>query len=254
MRFHIRDWLSKQLELSAAEIQNLSACSKRRHNYSVDMKIYVYCSSKLKEMRDLPEGSLSEAQKVALEILIDMDMYRIESGGHVHHIHPVKEDGHPSDKANLIRLSAVHHFLFHLALAVLFHERSLHTTVKWMATGQGILGWDMATCEEALLTAGTPNSMVEQVGEVIRLAEEKMKAHHMANWEERFEELVEYKTRFGNCRVPRRYSTNAKLGQWVMNQRAQYKLSREGKSCVMTEERIQELESVGFEWSVYKLL
>ena len=181
MRFHIKDWLSKQLKLSAAEIHNLSAYSKRRHNYSVGMKIYVYCSSKLKEMRDLPEGRLSEAQKVALEILIDMDMYRIESGGYVHHIHPVKEDGHLSDTANLIRLSAVHHFLFHLALAVLFHERSLHTTVKWMATGQGILGWDMATCEEALRTAGTPNSMVEQLGEVIRLAEEKMKARHMAN-------------------------------------------------------------------------
>ena len=73
-----------------------------------------------------------------------------------------------------------------------------------------------------------------------------------ASWKERFEELVEYKTRFGNCRVSTQYSP--KLGKWVSNQRTQYKLSQEGKSCGMTEERIQELESVGFEWSVNKLL
>jgi hypothetical protein len=67
-------------------------------------------------------------------------------------------------------------------------------------------------------------------------------------WSARFQELEEYKDRFGNCLVPRQYSANLKLGNWVNAQRSSYSLYREGKPSCMTEERIRALNVIGFDW------
>ena len=67
-------------------------------------------------------------------------------------------------------------------------------------------------------------------------------------WDERFEELREFKLQFGHCLVPQLYSADPKLGIWVTNQRSRYRLHQEGKPSPMTAERIRELESIGFEW------
>ena len=69
-----------------------------------------------------------------------------------------------------------------------------------------------------------------------------------AFWSVRFRQLLEFKAQFGNCLVPNKYSATPKLGQWVSTQRTNYKMYQEGKPSHMTAERIQELESVGFEW------
>jgi hypothetical protein len=69
-----------------------------------------------------------------------------------------------------------------------------------------------------------------------------------AGWEERLNELADYREIHGHCNVPKNYSDNAKLGHWVAYQRTQYKLQQEGKSSYMTPFRIQELESMGFQW------
>jgi hypothetical protein len=63
-------------------------------------------------------------------------------------------------------------------------------------------------------------------------------------------ELADYRKIHGHCNVPQNYSENAKLGTWVGTQRTQYKLHLEGKTSHMTNFRIQDLESVGFEWGV----
>ena len=68
------------------------------------------------------------------------------------------------------------------------------------------------------------------------------------NWSVRFQELCEFKEQFGHCFVGQRYSANRKLGRWVSTQRNTYRLYQEGKPSSMTEERIRELESVGFKW------
>ena len=67
-------------------------------------------------------------------------------------------------------------------------------------------------------------------------------------WSVRFQQLCEFKEQFGHCLVPKRYSANPKLGNWVLNQRRIYRLYQEEKPSYMTGERIQELESVGFKW------
>jgi hypothetical protein len=69
-------------------------------------------------------------------------------------------------------------------------------------------------------------------------------------WEDRLSELAEYRKIHGHCNVPKTYSENAKLGFWFTNQRGNYRLHKEGKTSPMTTFRIQELESLGFEWRV----
>jgi hypothetical protein len=68
-------------------------------------------------------------------------------------------------------------------------------------------------------------------------------------WENRLNELAEFRKIHGHCNVPQKSS--AKLGNWVDNQRSQYRLHRDGKMSSITLSRIQELESLGFKWDRY---
>jgi hypothetical protein len=70
-------------------------------------------------------------------------------------------------------------------------------------------------------------------------------------WEARLSELADYRKIHGHCNVPANYSEKSKLGNWVSTQRTQYRLHLEGKTSSMTLSRIQELESLGFEWVIY---
>jgi hypothetical protein len=73
---------------------------------------------------------------------------------------------------------------------------------------------------------------------------------HGAAWQERFNELAEYKELYGNCNVPSNYSSNPQLATWTKCQRRQYKLYSEGKANTTTPERISELDRIGFEWEL----
>lgn len=75
---------------------------------------------------------------------------------------------------------------------------------------------------------------------------------HRAVWDERLQGLLEYKARNGHCNVPSRYAANRQLAIWVKRQRRQYKFYTEQKPSSMTPERIQRLESIGFEWDLRK--
>ena len=75
------------------------------------------------------------------------------------------------------------------------------------------------------------------------------KTEHAASiWNERLEQLTEYKAEFGHCLVPQQYAVNPKLGGWVSTQRHNYKLQKDGKPSSMTEERIRKLNGVSFDW------
>jgi hypothetical protein len=67
-------------------------------------------------------------------------------------------------------------------------------------------------------------------------------------WENRLNELADYRKVHGHCNVPFRYSENGKLGRWVTNQRSHYRYRLEGKTSPMTLPRIEALERLGFEW------
>lgn len=63
-----------------------------------------------------------------------------------------------------------------------------------------------------------------------------------AQWDERYQELIDYKNEQGNCNVPVGYPRKTVLGQWVFQQRQNH---RKGK---MSQDRIKKLEEIGFEW------
>ena len=46
---------------------------------------------------------------------------------------------------------------------------------------------------------------------------------HKKSWEQKFQELEEYKKEHGNCNIPQRYPPNPSLRQWVANQRQFFK-------------------------------
>jgi hypothetical protein len=70
----------------------------------------------------------------------------------------------------------------------------------------------------------------------------------VATWEGRLRELADYRKIHGHCNVPAKYGENAKLANWVTNQRSHYRLHVKGKTSQMTRPRIQALESLSFEW------
>ena len=72
-------------------------------------------------------------------------------------------------------------------------------------------------------------------------------------WEERLEDLQKFKQDHGHVRIPRRYAANPSLGNWVSHVRQQYRDYQNGKPTILTIQKIQQLESLGFEWEI-KLL
>ena len=69
------------------------------------------------------------------------------------------------------------------------------------------------------------------------------------DWSYRFNELVEYKRIYGDTLVPKRY-TNKQLARWVTSMRKAYSNMLENKPHSLTDEKIQQLESIGFVWRV----
>jgi len=72
----------------------------------------------------------------------------------------------------------------------------------------------------------------------------------VASWDDQYEALKRYKSRFGNTLVPQRWKEDYHLGRWVETQRRQYKLRQEGKTNNLTEERFAKLDTLGFAWTL----
>jgi hypothetical protein len=65
-------------------------------------------------------------------------------------------------------------------------------------------------------------------------------------WEERYQELVEFKERHGHTRVPQ---LSGQLGSWVHGQRRKYHLFKKGKKSSMNPERLGKLTEIDFAFS-----
>lgn len=59
-------------------------------------------------------------------------------------------------------------------------------------------------------------------------------------WEQRYEELVKYKEKHGDCNVPQSFPENPQLSYWVRNQR--------NRKITITDRQRVLLEEIGFEW------
>lgn len=88
-------------------------------------------------------------------------------------------------------------------------------------------------------------------------------------WDIRFEELKEFKAKYGDTLVPSDWPQNLPLGQWVGKQRQYYQLvqhkrsrdksntstrsKRKEKESIISADRIEKLNEIGFVWNVYRL-
>ena len=63
-------------------------------------------------------------------------------------------------------------------------------------------------------------------------------------WRENYLALIQFKQRFGDCRVPQEWKENRKLATWVCTQR----LRR--KAGALSDDRIRALDKLGFDWHV----
>ena len=59
----------------------------------------------------------------------------------------------------------------------------------------------------------------------------------------------QFKEEVGHCRVPKGYTKDKELANWVRNQRLEEANMRKGKKTRMTQERLQALQDIGFKWS-----
>ena len=66
--------------------------------------------------------------------------------------------------------------------------------------------------------------------------------HVTASWDERFGELLAYKTDHGDADVPQGWTTG--LGTWVINQRA----AKKGRRKFLSESQVRRLDEIGFNW------
>ena len=64
---------------------------------------------------------------------------------------------------------------------------------------------------------------------------------------ERHAKLKKYKEKHGHYNVPHKHGL---LGKWVVNQRKDYPMLKEGKSSRMSDDRIHKLDSIRFQWSL----
>lgn len=83
----------------------------------------------------------------------------------------------------------------------------------------------------------------------------KSPTHRRTSWEERLQQLQDYKSKHGDLLIPIRFKDNPSLGKFVHNTREQYKLFHRAaepgktKKCSLTVRRIEQLEDIGFLWS-----
>jgi len=68
-------------------------------------------------------------------------------------------------------------------------------------------------------------------------------------FDNRLNELRQYKNDNGHTRVPHVYATNPPLGRWVHMQKQFYRQKSLGKKCPLTDARIEVLNKIDFEWS-----
>lgn len=93
-------------------------------------------------------------------------------------------------------------------------------------------------------TFNSISSSQQQQGTTPKLSQTKDK-----RWLKRYQELLHFQKQHKHCRVPHGYAENRKLSWWVMNQRAQYNLLKQGKKSWLNEDRVALLNAIGFDWN-----
>ena len=82
----------------------------------------------------------------------------------------------------------------------------------------------------------------------------KFRTYQTEKWQDKFQELLDFKQLHGHCQVPHGYRPKPTLARWCKRQRYQYKLFLEEKPSTITHERVAALEQIGFVWDSHMTL
>jgi len=97
---------------------------------------------------------------------------------------------------------------------------------------------------------GRPTPLTKQRKELLDAIGFQFRIRNRPEWSSKYDELLQYKEKHGDTRVPQHFKENKALGKWVAKQREQYKLHKKGKHSFLTPDRLEKLNSIGFVWSV----
>ena len=129
-------------------------------------------------------------------------------------------------------------FQFHLLVATHGGTEDIRSKAN-----EDLKAWIM---EQEKLQKSPPDPTGMRI-KVLDLIKFPWKNRHQDKWDKAFDELVKYHSIHNNCNVPRFVPH---LGEWVNNQRRSKRIYDAGKKCGLTVERINKLNTLGFEWSL----
>jgi hypothetical protein len=70
------------------------------------------------------------------------------------------------------------------------------------------------------------------------------------SWDNWLKELKDYKEKHGDIDVPLKYKPNLALGAFVNRQRTEYRKLKQGLQSSLNDQRINELNELGFKWAI----
>jgi hypothetical protein len=71
-----------------------------------------------------------------------------------------------------------------------------------------------------------------------------------SSWDNWLKELRDYRDKHGDIDVPLKYRYNPGLGAFVNRQRTEYRKVQQGFQSSLSDERIKDLDDLGFKWSI----
>ena len=104
--------------------------------------------------------------------------------------------------------------------------------------------------QQRLRLEGKPSHMTDERKAKLDELGFEFSLRQRVSWDERLAELAQYKHVHGNCNVPQQYEQNKALGKWVAKQREHYRSREQGKKSSLSDERVKQLEDIGFTWTI----
>jgi hypothetical protein len=77
---------------------------------------------------------------------------------------------------------------------------------------------------------------------------------HESAWRRQLQYFQAFREEYGHCHVPLHHEKYPKLGLWTKEQRRHYNLKLQGKPSHMTQQRIDDLNKVGFVWDTHEAI
>jgi hypothetical protein len=130
-----------------------------------------------------------------------------------------------------------------------YGERHGHVLVPRLCEVPGLGDW--VTDQRRQYKAwhqGQPSQLTKERREKLQGIGFAWQVRNRPEWEHRYQELLEYKAKHNDCKVPQHYKENRALGKWVAKQREQFKLLKKGQHSFLTPYRLEKLNNIGFVW------